>query len=488
VPVVDQEIVTVKAPAGRSWRRTFAVVHLPALPAPTAPGFRALFAKKMAVCEELYAFVGDPREQPQIENKTKTLQEIRQSFGSHEPLQDRDCALLFHMIEVNILRPMPPVSPGVLSFRDLPPFAEPQWPHLSIVYSILSKLATLNPNLPQFSRPLWRKLLIPAGSPDPNERSAVVQFFTTLIKVRSGICPELIELFETVLIDYRHYTSSPFVPTTVLQVVYYIFNETVPLLPNAARVFVRAIVPLFGAQYLMLFNDSMDKLLQFFLEDNNALAVEVVRVLVNRFPVSLAGKMQAMLSHMQRVIQMIPLRGLQTWAVPIARALARAAQCGSEAVAQSAVGFWSKNEGNRLLTGQKKLVIPVIVPVICDIVLEHWSPAVRAAAQANFNVLNQHDSLAVKEAMRQRNHGGVREEIPQLRVWMAVLRAAQMNDGEILVGEKIQEINRAFRQAGVARIDSLPVSRPSCSRRLPLMNNTLAGRTHTLIIPRPNRP
>jgi hypothetical protein len=100
--VVDPEIATATAPVGRSWQRTFDVVDLPPLPAPTSPEFSALFAKKMAVCEEFYGFVGEPREQPPIDNKTKTLHEVPQSFGSGAPLQDCDYALLFHMIEVNM--------------------------------------------------------------------------------------------------------------------------------------------------------------------------------------------------------------------------------------------------------------------------------------------------------------------------------------------------------------------------------------------------
>jgi hypothetical protein len=100
--VVDPEIATAIAPVGRSWRRTFDVVDLPPFPAPTSPEFSALFAKKMAVCEELSAFVGEQRKQPPLNNKTKTLHEVPQSFGSGAPLQNRDYVLLFHMIEVTM--------------------------------------------------------------------------------------------------------------------------------------------------------------------------------------------------------------------------------------------------------------------------------------------------------------------------------------------------------------------------------------------------
>jgi hypothetical protein len=420
------------------------MVALPELPAPTDSKFRSLLEQKIRVCEMRYDFIGDdPRQQRAIDNKTKTMNEIRGLVGRLEP---SGVNLTFRMVEKNIVRHIPEIYRLFAAFQDLPSYVEPCWPHVSIAYSILNRLATISPPLPQFCPTFYWQLLVPSDTPDANERSAIVQFYISLVTANPTLREDIASFLEGALIDYRSRVGqSPYRAVTILQVLHFVIEQTLPLLPIAARIFARAIVPMLADHYLLLFHGEMEKFVDFFLEDNPSYSVLVIRVLVNQFPILKVKKMVVVLGVMQRVVWHLPSRQLQQWALPVTSTLARALQSISEPVGQASIAFWSRAEGARLLKNHKNVVLPVIIPVVHAAMTGHWSPTVRTAAQACLSDFQKHDSRLVQEIVRAGAPNATTEDSPQFRQWTLIAKSAQQRYGDINLNDKLAEITAGFK-------------------------------------------
>jgi hypothetical protein len=443
-PMCDAEVPARMIPVQRSSANlNWSVISLPELPAPTDSKFQPLFEQKVRICENLYDFVGDARERTAIDNKTKTMNEIRCWVGR---LERPHVNLTFRMVEKNIVRHIPEIYRLFTAFLDLPSYVEPAWPHVSIAYSILNRLAAISPALPQFCRTFYRKLLVPSDTPDANERSAIVQFYVSLLTANPTLREDVASFLEGALLDYRtRLGQSPYRAVTILQILHFVIEQTLPLLPIASRIFAYAIIPMFADPYLLLFHSEMEKLLDFFLEDNPSYSVLVIRVLVNQFPILKAKKMVIVLGVMQRIVWHLPSRQLQQWALPVTRTLARALESFSEPVAHVSLAFWSRAEGARVLKKHKKVVLPVIIPVVYAAAAGHWSPAVRTAAQACLSVFQKHDSRLVQEIVRGGTTKVTSADPPQWKHWALIAKSAQQLYTDINLSDKLAEITAGFK-------------------------------------------
>jgi hypothetical protein len=157
--------------------------------------------------------------------------------------------------------------------------------------------------------------------------------------------------------------------------------------------------------------------------------------------------MLIVLGVMQRIVWHLPPRQFQQWALPVTRTLARALETVSELVAQASLAFWSRAEGARMLKEHKKVVLPIITPVVSASVSNHWSPAVRTAAQACLAVFQKHDSRLVQEIIKSSVARVAIKDGSQWKQWTLVAKAAQQLYAEINLSTKLAKITTGFKAA-----------------------------------------
>jgi hypothetical protein len=348
------------------------------------------------------------------------------------------------MIEANIIRSIT-FNKSILFFCDFPQIVEPAWPHLSLVYQILTKLAQTIPSHDYFSPALFRKLLIPSASPDSNERKAICDFFAALFRTSKHLRQPLITLYESVLIDYcQAHEHSPFLICTILSVLFYVIEQTVPLLVCADRAFVRGVLPLLRDRDLTVFGPAVERLVTFFVEDRPSHAAAALAAVVEVFPTGNTQKQLQMLDLIGATLDS-PSKAAQELAIPVARTIARAGESQNESVAETALRMWGKAGVDRLIGEQRRLVLPFVVPSIARVVGEHWSFRVRQAAKAAFAMFQKRDAKLVRQISLE---SGSRSDAAQplvMKQWVAVAKSAYGNDARINLGGAVREIAEKFR-------------------------------------------
>jgi hypothetical protein len=474
-PVVDPGFPSVTTIHRISRRSSDAnlTLDLPELPAFTDHEFLPVFNAKMRLCEHLFQFFDDGTEKAGIEYKTKTLEEFH-SLVRRPNFPASIVPRLFEMIEANIVRFIS-YEERLLLHADCPRIVDPSWPHLSLVYSILTQIAVLFPCHECFSLNFFRKLLIPSGSPDANEQRAIRDFFVALFRGAAQLRGPVVEAYEGALMDHRDaHRRSPFLVMTALSVLFYIVEQTLPLLPISRRVFMRSVLPLLADEQMPFYALAIERHLGFFLEDRPSHGTRVVRALLAAFPLRGVRKQRAILDLVGTALDR-PIKFSTDLAIPVARVLVRAGESQNETVAQAGLKMWSRASIDRLMLDQRRLIVPLAVPSISMVMDTHWSCEVRQTAKSCFAAFQRRDGRMVQESLLESAfEGPLMEQTPQIRNWVSIAKAAEICDQTIDIGGMMQQILLLFGPTIRSPMDfpkrlTMPVNWISSGQQIPVV-------------------
>jgi serine/threonine-protein phosphatase 2A regulatory subunit B' len=421
---------------------------LPDLPALSNPNFSEVFGRKIEICEQTFTFSGGASEKVAIGMKTQALTEIMNLVRrSRSPIPDSVVAMIFRMVEKNILRPIS-FDGRLLWSTDSPQIVDPAWPHLSLVYEVLKAVADVMPTYTSFAPPFFQALRLPGDTPDANERAAIVGFFGALFRNGKHLRQQVVEIYESALIDYSAtHNRSPFFAWTALEILGYIAEHTVPLLPCSDRAFTRAVLPLLGDGYLPIYVAAVEHLFAFFLEDRPSYSVPALKRLVTVFPHRNVRLQRALLGLIEVAVERRP-KGNQDLVVPIARVIIAAGESQNESLAQAALKMWGRPGIERLLSDQRPIVLPLLVPSLSRVMVGHWSPSVRGTAKSCLASFQQRESKLVRECILEQSasmgSGGATP--PEARKWLMLTKAAYGNDQQINVSATVQRILALFKE------------------------------------------
>jgi serine/threonine-protein phosphatase 2A regulatory subunit B' len=362
-----------------------------------------------------------------------------------------------------------------LFFWDSPPIIDPAWPHLSQVYEILTRLAQSIPSHEYFSGRLFRKLLIPSESPDANERNAIRDFFAALFRGANHLRSTLVSLYEFVLLDYCYsHKHSPFLICTILSVFFYIVEHTVPLLQSSDRVFVRGVLPLIGDRAMLVFAPALEQLFTFFFEERPSHAATALSTIISVFPRANTQRQMKLLELITVILDQ-PHKYHTDLAMPLAVMLARASETENESIAQKALRMWGKAGIDRVLGDQRRVVLPVIAPMINRAMNHHWSFSVRQAAKAALTMFQRRDGRILRECALESASMPVGGQPLELKQWIAVAKTAYSRDSELNISMKMQAIVAEFKSTDIVRPKMPAIGMPRAD----------SERARALIVPRP---
>lgn len=157
---------------------------LPQLPKPFTPKSIPLLESKISLCLQQCDFSDQDADKEAKAIKTDTLNELlsfMDNISAARALPSEVLDQLFNMLIENLRRPIPQI-PKRYFFVDEPLVYDIAWPHLSIIYQLLSRYQFLFPEDTRFDQKFQEFLVDLLRAPDPNERDNVSNLIKTYLK------------------------------------------------------------------------------------------------------------------------------------------------------------------------------------------------------------------------------------------------------------------------------------------------------------------
>lgn len=348
------------------------------------------------------------------------------------------------MIQSNLIRRIYPVDLR-LPQDELPPMLEVAWPHLVLVYQILTRFLILTPKFPLHMT--FAPLLLPiADSPDPSERAAIQSFYIHMIKALPSSRVPLIKAFCSYIKHHVHGTSDgPFAVSVVLAVFNHVLAE-MSIFPEPVHVFVEVILPLFRHPLMEVFQGQLHGSVPFFFDINSGLAGVLARYLLARWPWTVASKQVFYIEYLFASLEKLNQKSIESLEPAMRRVLPALADTQSEKVGQALTGVWLRASGEKLNAAHGKILIPILAGTIASLSTNHWSPLVRQGARTALSVFQRRDPRAIQHALQ----SAVGEDPPpELAHWIGVISAAKKNDESIEAGHYFEKASAAYVPAPV---------------------------------------
>jgi hypothetical protein len=408
-----------------------------------------IFEAKIVLCLRTFQFSDDNKEKQGIDLKTATLTELCR-LVDRSRLPRNVIQRLFDMIEMNIFRPLS-FDERILLQVDAPYLVDSAWPHLALIYDILTRLVSENSLPDSFFIPFFHKLLIPSSSPDSNERIAICNFIVAVVQRASHLRRSLIEIYEQALIDYRvHHCHSPFLVNTALAILLEIGECP------SAQTMCHCILPLLAEENITVYANVMRSMLTRFMASRATHGVLVLDSLLKVFPIWNVSKQMYFLSLITAVLDQ-PISSSATLAAHLARTLILAGESQNEGVAQGGLRLWWNASVERLISDYLDFILPFVIPSLTKVMENHWSRTIRLCAKSALGLFQRRDKSIAQESV---NGSG---PAPALQKWILVTKAAHHNENMINLRDAVQQIFVAFKQdtpikAAPAKAGSPPIS------------------------------
>jgi serine/threonine-protein phosphatase 2A regulatory subunit B' len=417
--------------------------QVPAFSRETESEFADHFQRKVMLCSQICTFSVDS--QRVIEAKTRQLKDIYRFLSSAAGagvLNDEQFFSLYSMLEVNIIR-----RPGIFDLRliqqeDLPPSADPAWPHLSIVYQILLKLQCLTPRSPQHLE-FARKLIPICESPDPNERTAIVSFYEYLLRHKGHAIDVLVPLFSSALRVRGLEPSGGFLVSTFFRVFNFIIDKTGGL-PPADRLFRRVVLPMLAHPMLPVFQEPLSQLLDFFRDGSLTKTFEILKFILTKWPVRMGSKQVLFFEYLVSSLSRLASKPVENLTPQLSRVMAIIGASRNDKLPSVFTAFWLRPEGERLVGQHSRTLIPALFGPLTVLSTEHWSLPIRQNAKAGLAVLQRRDRERFHELMQE----PAREENPpQIAKWIAIVKSARRADESMVIGAIFTQIGAVYSPA-----------------------------------------
>jgi hypothetical protein len=433
--------------------------------------FEQLFQRKTQFCSQICSFA--PGTDAATDAKTRQLKDLLKLLeccsGSGSIPDDQRNAL-YSMIEANLIRPIAATDVRLSHQEDLPPFIDPRWPHVNLVYQILNRFVCVTPN---FARHLtFASLLLPIGeSPDPNERAAIAVFYDRLVRCsKTAARAFLTNLFCDHIRNRIHGTDDgPFLVSPMLSVLFFVLNET-SVVTNQPQLFVDVIMPLLRHPLLAVFQVKMTALINFFLDVAGGLALLLARYLLSRWPWGVASKQVIFIDYIFAAIEKLAPKSVESLAPAMRRVCGHLGETPSEAVANALCGIWLRSSGEKLNVMHGRILIPILAGPIADLSSNHWSPMVRQNARIALSVFQRRDHNAIHHALHSNDD---ENPPPQLMTWIAIIQAGHQVDESIVIGKYFAKVSSVYVPKLPPDVVQTKLGRKSTSDRGPMMQSTL---------------
>jgi hypothetical protein len=437
-------------------------VHLPfiepdlsTLPGIESGDFEMRFRVKLSQCHKRFDFTDANAESVGKANKVKELMRLLKAVevpGDARRFSTTLVDAIVEMVRANVDRPLPLIDPQMVITDDIPPFADPEWEHLKLVYQIVIRFKESAPRCPQLDLGFMKMILKQIGSRDEREHAAIVQI---VMQYAATARPEgLTELFAALAQELAGWENSPnymFAVTVVLEITRSFLTEF-PGSFKSAQLLIDRCLPFLTARGFLFFRTSFFGFLSALLGTDYPFSMRILTLVVRYWPYLASGKQALFIRIFSMTLPRVSARQMGPLTPKVLAILGDAVQSPSGHVAEAALALLTERSLESFVVGNIRTLIPALHGPLKATSANHWSSAVRDLAKKTSNTLSMLTPRACQELWH-RDSPQMESAAWRLQSWTQIAQSASRDDNP--TNEKMAEISRIFgAEVTAARSDN----------------------------------
>jgi hypothetical protein len=429
---------------------------LPALPQITAQvnaGSYDLLGQAFDICTIMPEWADPDCDKDAKAKKGKLLADISKSFQDAsfvqaipDPIADK----FFAVLETNVFRAIPLTPPKYLFGNIEPVVVDVAWPHLSLVYDLLSAFLSGRPQDARFTLLFERRLLRLLSVPDCRERG----FLADLLSKYTNVFPDrekgLWTQMAFMLNCYRQNDEVPYIVTPILSFFAQRFKDPCCDKDLRAIIFNTAITPLLSSQHFVSFTDKIREVVGVITENDQPFLVAFIKIVVARFPESDSTKQVAYIAFLNGIMEGIGEREFPQIIHPVFELYARLSENIVFKVVEAAVKVWSNVKILPKILDNTRAVFLVMHPSLIKTMNEHWRPATQALALSTLRTMQELDPGMfdqLKLAPKKKGAPPAPVDNPlgtKSRIWSTIARLAARADRSLVLQTLLARITQIY--------------------------------------------
>eukprot|EP01029_Cantina_marsupialis_P028638 TRINITY_DN777804_c0_g1_i1.p1 TRINITY_DN777804_c0_g1~~TRINITY_DN777804_c0_g1_i1.p1 ORF type:complete len:472 (+),score=123.32 TRINITY_DN777804_c0_g1_i1:132-1547(+) len=414
--------------------------QLPALKDVASSKRLSLFQQKLQLCSVIFNFEDEKSDIEEKKIKRQTLVEIAEYLKMKNLSNKLPDAILPHIIamaSVNIFRALPP-QPEDWDPEDEEEFKEPAWPHLEMVYEIMSRFVLseeINYKVARryLNQTFCLRLLELLDSEDVRERdwvkTIVHRIYHKFISHRGFIRRVMANIVYRFVYETEHFNGI----AEILMIVESITNGLKTPLKLEHAVFLRRVlIPLHRPKYIIPYIVNLTFCMAKFMARFPKTLPPIFRGILQYWPKSNSAKQVLLLEELEELLKVAKnAEEINEVIEPIFRVIASCLESDHFQVAERALYIWNNDslvQHGCLSVAFCNKVVPIIYGPLCGVAQRHWNPAIEKMATNVVNMYKEYDpvmcDLCEKEHLK-RQDKKVKERSERDRRWNALVDKAE---------------------------------------------------------------
>ncbi|KAK9077358.1 hypothetical protein SSX86_005695 [Deinandra increscens subsp. villosa] len=347
-----------------------------------------LFIKKLNMCCLVFDFTDPSKNLKEKDVKRQTLLELV-DYMTSIPSKFNEVTMqeITKMISSNLFRSLPYHDnklPDVYDPEDDEPSMDPSWPHLQIVYEFFLRFVAAPETDAKIAKryidhSFVLRLLDLFDSEDQREReylkTILHRIYGKFMVHRPFIRKAINNIFYRFIFETEKHNGI----ADLLEILGSIINGFALPLKEEHRLFLtRALVPLHKPKCLSLYHPQLSYCITQFVEKDFKLADTVIRGLLKYWPITNSSKEVMFLSELEEVLESTQAAEFQRCMVPLFRQIGRCLNSSHFQVAERALFLWNNDHIRNLITQNRKVLLPIILPALEKNTRGHWNQAVQS--------------------------------------------------------------------------------------------------------------
>ncbi|XP_024023053.1 serine/threonine protein phosphatase 2A 57 kDa regulatory subunit B' kappa isoform-like [Morus notabilis] len=346
------------------------------------PQKQNLFISKLNLCCE----VVDYNDSVKQDLKRDTLIELVDfvSSGSAK-LTESAISAMCKMCAANLFRVFPPKyrsSSTGGETEDEEPVFDPAWSHLQIVYDLLLRFVSstsLDAKMAKkyIDHSFILRLLDLFDSDDPRERDCL----KTILHRIYGKCmvhrPFIRKAVSNIIYRFVFETERHNGIAELLEIFGSVISGFAMPLKEEHKIFLwRALIPLHKPKSVGIYHQQLTYCVIQFIDKDQKLASNVIKGLLKYWPVTNSQKELMFLGELEEILEMTSMVEFQKIMVPLFRRIAFCLSSSHYQVAERAHLMWNNESILNLITQNRQVILPLVIPALERNTQNHWNQAV----------------------------------------------------------------------------------------------------------------
>jgi len=415
----------------------------PVLPPASSPEFGEIFNLRVNSCSVMCDFSSEQFDRKAKELKSEYLQDFALLLDSKmiNCLDNVFLLKLFEMVCFHVFRIHPDVPKKFIFSDDLVVITESSYPHLSLVYNILSILIKKQLLPEKLTIGFVSRLIGRFFAPDINERNEISALISLWLDHNPSFYPQVITNVKHKLIDYLNGQCPPHVLVPCLTLLQKVLIRNPSL---NQEIYNEIILPVFRAPHYVCCHIQVMQIIEVIIDHNNSFAIDTITYLIQHWPKTRTTKQVHFLQILIYCLCNISKDEFKLIRVPLFKIIAKASVSPHSKVSEAAFALWNKNQIETFIIESSHVVYPIMFAALQKGLKDAWSQNITENINNIYEVMNKLDSFVFQELIRGKSVKKPEVPVDKVRLWANISRTASKSDKDLNLAIKLSEIQRLF--------------------------------------------